>query len=272
MPTFEEIVKNSEQFPDNLPWQLADGLTITLGDVRAKIRAYDQGFTQKTQDVARQRQELQRQQQELANAYASFQQQVQQFQAQQAQAPAQAAQQQVVGDIFADPGEYFKPLVDRLKGYDDRYKQFEERLNGIFDLARDSITWVADREIEKDYKSAQEALKDYWEDNLSREELTKYAHENKIVDKRGFPLVRDAAEKYLSPKMREKELAEAEKRGYEKAAKDHPMAPVYPRPGFAGQQSPPAKSHGGDIGSLFRDIRQDGDVNGALSQLFGYTT
>lgn len=272
MPTIEEIVKDSEHFPDNLQWQLADGIVVTLGDMRAKIRAYDQGFTQKTQEVARQRQELAAKQKELADAYSIFQQQVQQFQAQQAAAPPAPTNQPTVGDIFSEPGEYFKPLIERLRGYDDRYKQYDDRLNQIFELARDSISWVADREIDKDYKAAQEAFKDYWEDGdtLSREALTKYAHENKLVDKRGFPLVRDAAEKFLSPKMRERELADAEKRGYEKAAKEHPSAPNYPRPGFAGQGAQPSKSYGGDLNSLFRDMRQDSDVNGALGQLFGW--
>src|SRR5215467_6089459 len=122
MPTFEEIVKDSENFPDNLQWQLADGIVVNLGDLRNKIRAYDQGFTQKTQQLAQQRAQLQQQQQELANAYGMFQQEVQRFQ--QAQQAAAAAPQQhpnqMTGDIFSEPGEYFKPLVDRFRAYEDR--------------------------------------------------------------------------------------------------------------------------------------------------------
>lgn len=274
MPSFEEIVKDAENFPDNLQWQLADGLVVSLGDIRNKIRAYDQGFTQKTQEVAKQRQELQRQQQELANAYALFQQQAQEFQqAQQAAAANQRPAQQYTGDIFSEPGEYFKPLVDRYQTIEKQIKDYENRLQSIFDLARDSISWVADREVEKDYEAAKQAFKDYWDDNeLSRDTLTKYAHENKIVDKRGFPLVKSAAERYLSPKMRERELAEAEKKGYEKATKERPNAPIIPRPGMVGQQpATNGKNYNGDLSSLFTDLRQDPDVNNNLAQLFGYS-
>lgn len=274
MPTFEEIVKDSQNFPDTLQWQLADGMVVSLGDIRNKIRAYDQGFTQKTQELAKQRQEMQRQQQELANAYSLFQQQVQEFQQSQqatANAPRQTAQN-FTGDIWSEPGEYFKPLVDWRNQLDGRIKDYENRLQSIFDLARDSISWVADREVEKDYAEAKQAFKDYWDENeLSREALTKYAHENKIVDKRGFPLVKSAAERYLSPKMREKELSEAEKRGYEKAAKERPNAPIIPRPGMVGQQAPTnGKNYNGDLGALFADLRQDPDVNNSVAQLFGY--
>ena len=267
--TFEQIVQDAEHFPDNLQWQVADGTVVSLGDIRNKIRAYDQGFTTKTQELAKQRQEFQKQQQELANAYALFQQQVQEFQQQQTAQPKTPAQQ-LTGDIFSEPGDYFKPLVERYNALDGQLKAYNDRLQSIFDLAKDSITWVADREVEKDYKSAQEAFKDFWEDNLSREELTKFAHENKIVDKRGFPLVRDAAERYFQPKLEAKKLAEAEKRGYEKANKERPNAPMYPRPGQVGQQPQAPKSYGGNIGEFFKDMRQDADVNSNLAQMFGY--
>lgn len=272
MPTFEEIVKDDKTFPDDVRWQLADGLVLTLGDIRSKIKAYDQGYTQKYQEVAKQRQAIQQQQQELAQAYQVFQQQVADFQKQQQATPAPAAHSPATGDVWSEPGEYFKPLVDWRNSLDQRTQAWENQMRQQYELIRDAITWVADRETQKEYEAARSKYKDYWDDELSKDTLTKYAHENKIVDKRGFPLVSDAAERYLSPKIKEHEMKEAEKRGYDKARKETPAATAYPRPGFAGQNGAERnqKSYGGDLGAFFRDMRQDGDVNNAISTMFGY--
>lgn len=149
-------------------------------------------------------------------------------------------------NIFEKPGDYFKPVVDKLKELDALKENFESMTAAQKKATQDAFAWQLQKDMKRDYRS----IKD-WPKEMSFEKALQMAQQNGYVDRAdGYPDFDKLSEALNAPERQKREREEietaAEKRGYEKAVRESTNVPMPGYGGGAGQPSMKSKFGGID--------------------------
>jgi hypothetical protein len=262
--TLEELLSNKE-LPDNYPIKIGEN-EIPLGSLRQASAAQIGALTERARTLDTREAGLTKRQQEIAELAGK---------AQSAYDAAETARRAAVAappanqgaDPFADPwlapvkGELDKrdKTLNELKAEIDKYSKFMQNA---------AVTWTEDR-WDKEYDGLDWGKTDKAK-RPSRDDLVKYASENKLVDRRNMPSVRMAWEKMTEPDRNADIAEKARQEGIEIGRREM-MASRIPPPGVPGQGSgaPPPKVGGdkGDLGDLYAEALKDGELRSLLEQL-----
>jgi len=162
-------------------------------------------------------------------------------------------------NIFEKPGEYFEPVVNKLKELDALKENFETMTAQQKKATQDAFAWQLQKDMKRDYRS----IKD-WPKDMSFEKALQMAQQNGFVDRSdGYPDFDKLSEALNAPERQKREREEietaAEKRGYEKAVRE---ATNVPMPGYGGGAGQPSmKSKFGGIDKIPDDqILSDPDI------------
>lgn len=159
-------------------------------------------------------------------------------------------------NIFEKPGEYFAPVVDKLKELDKLKENFENLTAAQKKATQDAFAWQLQKDMKRDYRS----IKD-WPKEVTFEKALQMAQQNGYVDRAdGYPDFDKLHEAMTAPERQKKEREDlesaAERRGYEKAIKESSTVPMPGYGGGAGQ--PNMKSKYGGIDKISEaDILND---------------
>jgi hypothetical protein len=161
--------------------------------------------------------------------------------------------------VLDQPGEYFQPVVDKLKKVDDIEKRFDEMTAAQKKATQDAFAWQLQKDMRRDFR----AIKD-WPKDMTFEKAIQMAQQNGYVDRAdGYPDFDKLHETLTAPERQKREREEyesaAEKRGYEKAMQ---QASTVPLPGYGGGAGAPnMKSKFGGIDKIpDSDILNDPDI------------
>jgi hypothetical protein len=183
-----EFLSKKEEYPDNHEVTLADGVKVTLGDLRTYSAEEDARIQQQTQQLTQREGVLET----AANEVAAMRARIEAAQ----QNPAATVDPELKElvdllkgvrngnkvDIFKEPGDYFKPLVDRLNAVDESIKaEKAAREQNRQDVER-TITWHTRKQIDRDYRSYQD-----WPKDFDTRKALAYAQQNRLVDEMGYP-------------------------------------------------------------------------------------
>jgi hypothetical protein len=269
-----EFLSKKEEYPDNHEVTLADGVKVTLGDLRTYNAEEDARIQQQTQQLTQREGVLET----AANEVAAMRARIEAAQ----QNPAATVDPELKElvdllkgvrngnkvDIFKEPGDYFKPLVDRLNAVDESIKaEKAAREQNRQDVER-TITWHTRKQIDRDYRSYQDWPKDF----DTRKAIT-YAQQNRLVDEMGYPDFDAVHERITAPVRQEanlkaerdkirKEEREAAQRDAAQGARREPFVSM-PNGGGSGggpNAAPKGKKYGGIEKIDEGDILSDPDI------------
>lgn len=222
MPSFEELLNDKTTYPDDRKVQLAEGIEVTVGDLRGGHLRRDD-YSRKTATLARERQELetakgqlQADREEAERALAEMAKDVVAKTRAAGQEPGKADIEEELerSPIARKLMETVQTLTKRLDENDQRAKKQEEA------LVAHETTWYADK-----HRQVLGFLKSRDKD-LNEEELIEYAKQHRI------PFLDVAYKAYRSEHLveeaRKTGREEGDKAGYERGKKEavSPSLPI----------------------------------------------
>lgn len=215
MPKLEDILADSKTYPDDQQITLADGVTVTLKDLRSGYRDY----RDKASAVARQREQLERDYQERMTALQTAEARLMELAKDVvARQPATATQDDLTDAVAADPA------VGRVMNEISQMKQALGYVVAGLKAMDDRFQHNTMAQIQAQHKLMLAHLKKQ-DPDLNEEELITYAqqHMTPRLDVAYAAMTRDKAIEAATRKAME----EGEKKGYEKARTEL-LAPQLP--------------------------------------------
>ncbi len=258
----KKFLEDTQNHPDSTPIKIGE-TEIPLGSLRQLNASDRQALSDRLKQVETKETELNTRQQAIVDlaqkAQAAFQ------AAEEAKAKAGQRQADPSADPFADP--WLAPVKTALT---ERDKKFEEQANLIKSLQAtlgQAATVFMKREWQREYDGLNFGKR---EKKPTREEVLKYAQENKIVDGDGMPSVRMAWEKMSEADRMEDLRKEALEKGREEGRMEA-MASRFTPPGTpgAGQGPAPNKKITPEtdiLGDLYGDALKDPEIRALIEQ------
>lgn len=258
----KDILENKD-LADTLPVRVGD-VEIPLGSLRQATTAQLAAITERARQLDTREQTITARQKEIVDlaskaqdAYAKAQ--------ELAKTAAATRTPEPGADLFSDPwAAQFKPVFD---GYENKIKD----LNGKLDRASGMLTeaaktWAEDR-WDNEYGSIQWGKRDK-EKQPSRDELLKYAMDNKLMDRRGMPSIKLAWEKQTEVDRLADAADKARQEGIEQGRREA-MAARIPPPGVPGAPPPPPNKNAdrGDLGDLYAESLKDPELRALIESL-----
>ena len=263
----------------------ADDLELTVGDMKVKLgdlRAYDteqrtnlDRYTKRTGQLEGEYGKLANQYNELRALYDQVAQQLQTFQQNpRGEQPDVIEQlvQRLQGErnptVLDKPGDFFAPLVERLKKVDElatNQEKFKE------DLRKELVSafgFQVNKDMKRDYRSFN------WPKDWSFQKVLEYANEHQLVEPGSrypdFDRIHDSVMAPINMETEREELKKAAREeGYAAARKEIVEAngTYVPGPGFGGMGSVQLKSKFGGIDKIPDEtILNDPDVWSQIPQ------
>lgn len=177
----------NKETPGDTKLTLANGVEVTLDDLRVFDTARDAEVETKRRELAGREQQLGTLAEQVASAKAALE-------ARGNQDPTSADIAQTIVDklqsaaggrkinIFEEPGDYFKPLIERITDLDSRDKARDEYIKNTRGELEKYLTYDNARQIKRDYRSYKE-----WPKEFNVAKAVQYATQNKMVDEMGYP-------------------------------------------------------------------------------------
>lgn len=258
----KKFLEDTQGHPDATPIKIGD-TEIPLGSLRQLNASERQSLSDRLKQVETKEADLNTRQQsivELAQkAQAAYQ------AAEEAKAKAGQRTVESSADPFADPW-----LVPVKAAFTERDKKLEEQAALIKNLTAtlgQAATVFMKREWQREYDGLNFGKRDK---KPTREDILKYAQENKIVDGDGMPSVRLAWDKMSETDRLEETRREAQEKGREEGRMEA-MASRFTPPGIPGMgQGPqPTKKLTPDtdvLGDLYGDALKDPDLRALIEQ------
>lgn len=209
MPSYFEMLSNKATYPDGMELNLPNGEKTTFGEARGVLAA-------RQSELDKQARALNVGKQELATVYAvldserlDLERKMGEFEA------ARASIRENTGDPEADLppalAKRFSALESAFLDVKESIKKIKENEMGMAKTYMDD-KW--NREMEKAGVP----------EGTTREELLRLAVQEHLNDANGLPDLSKAVQRLNEPKVREKEIKEAEERGRQAAMKEMTMA------------------------------------------------
>jgi hypothetical protein len=272
MPTLAEIIADKEHFTDDTKFTLANGVETTIGDLRtfadsrqgdleerhAALTRREAALNQLTEEVAQMRARLE--------AQPPIQQPDSKSVADQLLAALRSGDAKV--DIFKEPGDYFKPLVDKLTAIEQWRTEQDGKLVADRKAIQDSFAWHIKNQIRRDYRAHNDWPKDYKIENA-----VQYARDNKLVDEMGYPDFDQVHERVTAPvrdearikQIRDEARAEGAKEAEASLRTKNAFVPLPGGNGSPGINGAAPKRFGGIEKVPDADILNDPDIIAAFS-------
>jgi len=243
----KKFLESAKEYPDATPIRIGD-TEIPLGSLRQLNSAERQSLSERMQGVEAKEKDLQTRQQSVVELAQKAQQAYDA--AEEARKKATTRQADPGSDPFADP--WLAPVKTALG---ERDKKLEELTNLVktqqMTLAQAAQVFMR-REWDREYSGLNFGKRDK---KPTRDEILKYAQENKIVDTDGMPSVRLAWDKMSETDRLESLKQEALEKGREEGRMEA-MAARVTAPGVSGMGQGPQP--------INRKITPDTDVLGDL--------
>lgn len=204
--TLDEILTNTEAYPDTLELTVADGVKVPLSQIRQAVLAE----RKMKAEIAAQQAELARASEEVVKLYQ---------QAMAAAQPAPAAAAPSAQDDAAAADEYLAPVLKRLEKLESGYTEINEKKIGQLAQAMKQAVeqYMYDR-YEQQFESLPERPQD-----LTLESLIAKAAQDKYVDRFNRPDIRRAYNEIHGPKLQERRIKEEAEKAYQRG-KDEALA------------------------------------------------
>jgi hypothetical protein len=263
--SWNTVLADKTKYPDDTKITLAEGLEVTLGDLRSLTAAEQRKLTEGLSDLARQQEELKRAQLEAADFYSKVLEESKNLKGKTVEKKAE----NLADSLGLDPAlaPYLEPIVKKIeeveKANGERFKTFEDTVQKLSKGIIDMTSYYLNDKWESQFN----ALPDRDED-MTVEKLVKYATENRILDRMGMPDLRTAHERMTEPKRKAKLEAEAEKRGLEKAKKELAVhSPSRPRTTFIPANKDNGKATPTSIAEAVDAAFNDPEIQASLAEV-----
>ena len=262
LKTFLEDTKNH---PDTTPIKIGD-TEVPLGSLRALNSSERQTLSDRLKQVETKETELNTRQQSIVDlagkAQAAYQ------AAQEAQAKAGQRQPNSSEDPFADP--WLAPVKSALADRDKKIDELSKLAANLQATLGQAATVFMKREWQREYDGLNFGKR---EKKPTRDDLLKYAQENKIVDGDGMPSARLAWNKMSEGDRLEEARNEALEKGREEGRMEA-MASRFTPPGTPGVGQGPLvnKKLTPDtdvLGDLYVDGLKDAELRPLIEQFMG---
>jgi hypothetical protein len=170
-------------------------------------------------------------------------------------------------DPFADP--WLAPVKERFSATEKRYEAIENQSKQVAAALTNAIKFYMNREQGREYESINFGKR---EKKPTRDELRKYAEDNKIIDSDGIPSLRLAWDKMTENERMEEMRQAAIEKGREEGRMEAMAARVTP-PGVSGVGQGPAPRvkisdpNGDVLGDLYADALKDPELRPLIEGL-----
>lgn len=260
MADLKAFLENTKDYPDTTTVKIGD-TDIPLGSIR-QLNAHErEQLAEAVKKTAEREQALGARQKEVMDFAAKTQ---------AAYEAVQAASRNVntppnpTNDPFQDP--WLVPVKKELDVRDKTIEELKKQVASLLTVSQNMASiWSEDR-WDREFSGIDMGKRDK---KPTREELLKYATENKIFDRHGIPSVRAAWDKY-SEQDRLEELRKAEFEKGREAGRVDALAARIPPPGVPGAGAPaaaPLKPAPGELPDLYAEAIKDPELRALMEQL-----
>ena len=260
----KKFLENAAEFPDNTPITIA-GREIPLGSLRQLNASERSTLSERLKGVESKEAELNSRQagivdlaQKAQAAYAA---------AEEARTKAGQRQEAPGADPFADP--WLAPVKTELGKRDKELEEIKAVAKNLQATITQAATiWAQDR-WDREYDTLNFGKR---EKKPTRDELLKFANENKLVDRHGMPSIRNAWDKMSEADRMEQLRQEAIEKGREEGRMEAMAARVTP-PGVSGigqgPAGPPRKITADTdvLGDMYGDALKDPELRALIEQM-----
>lgn len=271
MPTLAEIIADKEHYADDTKFTLANGVETTIGDLRTFATSRQNDLEERQAALAAREAALNSLTEEVAQMRARLEAQPQP----QGQPDPKSVADQLLAalrsgdskiDIFKEPGDYFKPLIDKLNAFDAWKAEQDKIIAADRKAIQDSFKWHIDKQVKRDFRAYNDWPKDYKVENV-----VQYAQQNRLVDEFGYPDFDAVHERVTAPireranvdKIRADALAEGRKQAEAELRQHNAFVPL---PGGNGSGISGAPRKFGGIEKVpDADILNDPDIIAAFT-------
>jgi hypothetical protein len=261
----KKFLEQAQEYPDNTPIRIGDQ-EIPLGSLRQLNASERNTLSERLKGVETKEAELNTRQQSIVDlaqkAQAAYQ------AAEEARAKAgQAPLPNPGADPFADP--WLAPVKSALDARDKKIEELSNLAKNLQSTLGQAATVFMKREWQREYDGLNFGKRDK---KPSRDEILKYANENKIIDQDGMPSVRLAWEKMSETDRLEEARQAALEKGREEGRMEAMAARVTP-PGVSGIGQGPAaapKRIGPEtdvLGDMYGEALKDPELRQLIEQM-----
>ena len=167
-------------------------------------------------------------------------------------------------DPFADP--WLAPVKKELDTRDKSMTEMQAHLKNLATIVANAAQIFSEDRWDREYSAIDFGKR---EKKPTREEILKFATDNKIFDRHGMPSVRAAWEK-MSEADRLEDLRKSEFEKGREAGRMDALAARVPPPGVPGAGAPatgPLKPNPGELGDLYQEAIKDPELRALMEQL-----
>jgi len=258
----KKFLEDTQGHPDNTSVKIGD-TEVPLGSLRALNASERQTLSERIKQAEAKEEDLNKRQQSIVDlaqkAQAAYQ------AAEEAKAKATQRQPDPSADPFADP--WLAPVKTALTERDKKIDELKALATSLQATLGQAATVFMKREWQREYDGLNFGKR---EKKPTRDDILKYAQENKITDGDGMPSVRLAWEKMSEVDRLEDARKEAMEKGREEGRMEA-MAARFTAPGVsgAGQGPQPTKKVTPDtdvLGDLYVDALKDPELRALIEQ------
>jgi hypothetical protein len=272
-----KILDDKEKYADDLELTIGD-MKVKLGDLREydlEQRGHLDRYTKRSTQLEGEYGKLANQYNELRALYDQVAQQVQTFQ----QNPNQNANTDLLDQLVArlqgdrnptvldKPGEFFAPLVERLKKVEDIEKNQEKFKEDLRKELVSAFGFQVNKDMKRDYRSFQ------WPKEWTFQKVLEFANERQLLEPGSrypdFDRIHDSITAPIAAKEEhDQALKSAREEGYAQARKEiiESNGTYVPSPGFGGGSAQLKSKFGGIDKIPDETILNDPDVWSNISQ------
>jgi hypothetical protein len=260
----KKFLESATEYPDNTPITIGEQ-QIPLGSLR-QLNASDRAaLSDRIKQVETKESELNTRQQNIVDLAQKAQQAY--AAAEEARKTATTRQPEPGADPFADP--WLAPVKGALDARDKKIDDLTNQLKTVLGTVTQAATvWAQDR-WDREYDGLNFGKRDK---KPTRDEILKFAQENKLVDRHGMPSIREAWNKMSEADRMEEARKEAIEKGREEGRMEAMAARVTP-PGVSGIGQGPAaqpRKIGPEtdvLGDLYGDAIKDPELRAMIEQM-----
>jgi|SRR5580692_1978156 DNA repair exonuclease SbcCD ATPase subunit len=263
MDDIKKFLEDKQNHPDNTPVRIGD-TEIPLGSLRQLNASERQTLSERLKGIETKETELNQRQAQVVDLAQKAQQAYNA--AEEARKVATTRQADPGSDPFNDP--WLQPVKTALSERDKKLEEFSNMVKGLQSTIGQAATiWAQDR-WDREYDSLNFGKR---EKKPTRDELLKFAQEQKLVDRHGMPSVREAWNKMSEADRLEEARKEAIEKGREEGRMEA-MAARVTAPGVSGMgQAPmgkekPITPNTDILGDLYGDAIKDPELRALIEQ------
>jgi hypothetical protein len=260
----KKFLDDHASYADTTPIRIGE-TEFQLGSLRQLNASERTTLSDRLKAVETKEQEVERRQQTVIDlgqrAQAAFQ------AAEEARAKITAQPPNPGADPFADP--WLSPVKNAFDERDKKYKALEDRANQLQATLTQAAKVFMSREWQREYDGLNFGKR---EKKPTRDEILKYANEQKIVDQDGMPSVRLAWDKMSEGDRLEEARQQALEKGREEGRLEAMAARVTP-PGVSGigqgpaQRQRPVNADTDVLGDIYTESLKDPELRNLIEQM-----